>query len=162
MLAAGYGVEHTTLGRYFARPEVANEIREAKKGLLAEQRAVVDRRAAERRLEREVRRKAKEQAAREREDERRAAAAVAQRSSRRRRPRNGYEAWLDERDARVPATRRDLWSRSDEIAAGVVAEGGGIEAVIAATGSRTLENVVSTIDPAIVKQAYDNDLLAEA
>lgn len=72
-----------------------------------------------------------------------------------------YEAWLDERDARVPLTRRELWSRGDEIAAGVVADGGGIEAVIEATGSRTLDNVVSTIDPEIVKQAYDNDLLAE-
>lgn len=161
-LAVDYEVEHTTLGRYFARPEVTKEVREAKRVRLAEERAVTDRRAEERRLEREVRREAREQGARERKYERHAAAAAAQRSSRRR-PRTEYEAWLDERDARVPLTRRDLWSRGDEIAAAaVVAEGGGIDAVIAATGSRTVENVVSTIDPALVKQAYDNDLLAEA
>jgi hypothetical protein len=160
-LAVDYEVEHTTLGRYFARPEVAKEVSEAKRVRLAEERAVADRRAEERRLEQEVRREAREQGVRERKYERHVAAAAAQRSSRRR-PRTEYEAWLDERDARLPLTRRDLWSRGDEIAAAVVAEGGGIEAVIAATGSRTLENVVSTIDPALVKQAYDNDLLAGA
>jgi hypothetical protein len=31
--------------------------------------------------------------------------------------------------------------------------------VIDATGLRTLENVVGLIDPAIIKQAFDNDLL---
>ena len=131
-----------------------------KRRLAAEERALVDRRVAEHRLEREVRRKAKEQAAREQKSERHAAAIVAEQSARRRPARTPYEAWLDENDARVPLTRRDLWSAADEIAARVVAEGGGIEAVIAATDSRTLENVISTIDPAIVKQAYDNDLLA--
>ena len=37
-----------------------------------------------------------------------------------RRRRGGeYGAWLDERDARVPLTRADLWSRNDEAAARV-------------------------------------------
>jgi hypothetical protein len=35
-----------------------------------------------------------------------------------------------------------------------------MQAVIEATGGRTLENVVRGIDPAILAQALDNDLLA--
>ena len=38
-LAADYGVAHTTLGRYFARPEVASELRRQARALRAEQRA---------------------------------------------------------------------------------------------------------------------------
>jgi hypothetical protein len=118
---------------------------------------------AERRLERELRRKAKEEAARERADARRASIAVAERSSSLRRPRNPYEAWLDEHDApRRPLTRADLHSPNDEIAAGVVAAGGGMQAVIDATGLRTRDNVVSVIDPSILKQALDNDVLEQA
>jgi hypothetical protein len=108
-----------------------------------------------------VRRKAKEQAAAEREQERHSQAAVVRITSRRL-ARTPYEAWLDERDARRPLTRAELWSTADEIAARVVAEGGGMQAVIEATGFHTLENVVSVIDPAIVTQAYDNDLIARA
>ncbi len=161
-LASDYGVAHTTLLDYFERPEVAREIKQAEKQLRAEQRAVADRRSATRRLEQEVRRKAREQAAREREDARRVRAVVAERTARRRRPRSDYEAWLDERDARRPLTRADLHSQSDEIAARVVAEGGGMQDVIDATGLRTLENAVGSVDPAILKGAYDNDLLRQA
>jgi hypothetical protein len=35
-----------------------------------------------------------------------------------------YEAWLDERDARVPLTRADLHSSADHAAARAVAAGG--------------------------------------
>jgi hypothetical protein len=35
-----------------------------------------------------------------------------------------------------------------------------MEAVIEATGLRTLENVVRLIDPVLLKHAYDNDLLS--
>ena len=66
-LAHDYGVVHTTLVRYFARPEVAKQVTEAVRQLRAEQRVAVERRLAERRLEREVRRNASEQAARERQ-----------------------------------------------------------------------------------------------
>jgi hypothetical protein len=45
------------------------------------------------------------------------------------------------------------------MAAHVVAAGGGMQAVIDSTGLRTLENVVGLIDPAILKQALDNDVL---
>jgi hypothetical protein len=160
-LASDYDVAHTTLVRYFARPEVVKKLKEAATQLRAEERALAARRTADRRLEREVRKKAKQQAATEREQERHSQAAVAGITARRRPARTSYEAWLDERDARRPLTRAELWSTADEIAAGVVADGGGIQAVIDATGFHTIENVVRGIDPAIVTQAYDNDLLAQ-
>jgi hypothetical protein len=158
-LASDYGVAHTTLMDYFERPEVAREIKQAEKQLRAEQRALADLRAAERRLEREVRRMAKEQALREREQARRAKAVMREITSRPRRSRTDHERRLDERDARQPLTRADLYSRNDDIAARVVADGGGVQAVIDATDSRTLNNVKNSIDPAILKRAYDNDLL---
>ena len=117
-LAPAYGVAHTTLGRYFARPEVVRVLR-------AEQRAAAARRAAVRRLEREVRRKARQQTAAERE------------------------------------RRADLHSQSDLTAARSVAAGGGIEAVIEATGVRSRENVLNLIDPAILEQAFQNDAAAK-
>jgi hypothetical protein len=161
-LASDYNVAHTTLGRYCERPEVAKHVRQAAKQLQAEQRAAASRLPAERGLEQEVRRKARETAAAEREDERRVRAVVAERTSRRRRPRSRYEAWLDEHDEGRPLTRADLHSQNDDIAARAVAAGGGMQAVIDATDLRTLENVVGLIDPAILKDAYDNDLLRQA
>jgi hypothetical protein len=158
-LASDYGVAHTTLLDYFERPEVAREVKQAEKQLRAEQRAAADRRAAERRLEREVRRMAKEQAVRERKQARRAKTVVREITSRPRRSRTDHELWLDERDASQPLTRADLHSRNDDIAARVVADGGGVQAVLDATDLRTLENVKNLIDPAILKRAYDNDLL---
>jgi hypothetical protein len=77
-LAAEYGVAHTTLGRYLARPQVARQLRAEAKLVRAERRAARAERAAERKLEREVRRKAKEQAALGRGQARHAAAARAQ------------------------------------------------------------------------------------
>jgi hypothetical protein len=66
-LASDYDVAHTTLGRYFERPEVAKQIKQAAKQLRAE----AARRSAERRrLEREVRRKAREQVVAERKQAR--------------------------------------------------------------------------------------------
>src|SRR5439155_6201861 len=102
------------------------------------------------------------QAAAERDQARRACAALAERASRRLRARSPYEAWLEVREARLPLTRAVLHSQNDEAAARVVAEGGGMQAVIDATGSRTLENVARLIDPAILKQALDNDVLEQA
>src|SRR5712692_6544736 len=81
-LASDYDVAHTTLGRYFQRPEVAKQVKQAAAQLRAEQRAAAARHAAERRLEQEVRRKAKEQAATERKQARGARAAENKRSSR--------------------------------------------------------------------------------
>lgn len=158
-LAADYDVSHTTLSRFFERPEVARELRQARQELRAAKRAVASRRTLERQLEQEMRRKARDEAATEREQAR-VATARAERISRRR-PRSGYEAWLDERDARVPLTRADLHSTHDKTAAQVVAEGGGIQEIIEATDLRTLDNVVGSIDPAILTQAYDNDAIAK-
>jgi hypothetical protein len=157
-LAAEYGVAHTTLGRYFARPEVTRQLREAMQGVRTARGAAAARRAAERRLRWEVQRRATEQAALAREHARRAAAG---RSTRRRRP-SPFEAWLDEHDARLPLTRADLRSRSDELAEGAVAAGSGIEAVIEATGLHTRENVLRSIDPAILVRAFDNEAAAAA
>lgn len=160
-LAADYDVSHTTLSRYFDRPEVAKQLRQAVRQLRAAQRAAEARRVDERRLEQEVRRKAKEVAL-ERERARRALAVSGNPGARRRRARTPYEAWLDEHDARLQLTRADLHSRSDEIAARVVAEGGGMQAVIDATGLRTRENVLRSIDPASLEQALQNDALQQA
>jgi hypothetical protein len=157
-LGSDYDVAHTTLGRYFERPEVKKQLRAAAKQLRTAQRALATRRSVEGRAEQEVRRKAKEQATAEREQAR-AVAAMAERTSRRP-ARTPYEAWLDERDARVPLTRADLHSQHDVAAARVVAEGGGVQAVIDATDLRSLKNVVNLIDPDILSKAYDNDALA--
>jgi hypothetical protein len=54
-LAHGYGVAHTTLGRYFDRPDVKAQLRQVRQQLRAEQRALAGARAAERRLEQEGR-----------------------------------------------------------------------------------------------------------
>jgi hypothetical protein len=161
-LACDYGVAHTTLGRYFARPEVKRQLRQAGRQLRAEQRALAARRSAERRLEQTVRRKATEQTAAERAQARQFRAAFAEWTSRRRPARSNYEAWLDERDApRLPPTRADLHSQHDQTAAAVVSRGGGIQAVIDATDLRTLDNVARLIDPLIVTRAFDNDLLEQ-
>jgi hypothetical protein len=161
-LAGDYGVAHTTLGRYFERADVKAQLRQARQQLRAEQRALVVRRAAERRLEQEVRRKATEQAATEREQARQFRAAWAEYLSRRRAPRSEYEAWVDERRApRPPLSRADRHTTHDQIAARVVSAGGGIEDVIEATDLRTLSNVAG-LDPVIVAQAFDNDLLERA
>ena len=102
-----------------------------------------------------MRRKAKEQAAFERE---RARLAARRASSAGRRPlRSAYAAWLDARDARLPLSRTDLYSTNDHQAARLIAAGGGIEEVLEATGLRTRDNLLRSIDPAILKRALDND-----
>jgi lambda repressor-like predicted transcriptional regulator len=155
-LAADYGVVHTTLSRCFARKDVAAQLRAARRALGAEGRAAKARRVAERQLERTVRRQAKEEVALARSF---SEGGVQPRRARR----SDFEAaWLDDRDARRPLLPQDLRSRSDELAAGAAESGGGIDALIEATGLRTLENLVGNIDPAILVRAYDNDAAARA
>jgi len=161
-LASDYEVAHTTLGRYFERPEVRRQLKEASEQLRAAERVAAARRAAERRQEQEVRRKARKQAAGEREQELRARAALREIASRPRRVRSDHAAWLDERDAREPLTRADRHSWNDETAARVVDAGGGMQDVIEATDLRTRENVLGLIDPEILTRALDNDALAQA
>jgi hypothetical protein len=63
-LAVDYGVAHTTLGRYFRRPEVVGLLREARRGVRVERRALVARRGEQRRLLAQLRRRAQEEAGR--------------------------------------------------------------------------------------------------
>jgi hypothetical protein len=65
-LANDYRVAHTTLGRYFARPDVAKQLNEARRLQRHKDQAARALLANQRRLEREVRTKAKEQVAWER------------------------------------------------------------------------------------------------
>ncbi len=158
-LGREYGVAHTTLVRYFRRPEVVRELRQARRALPAQRRAerqaAAALRAQERRLEQQVRRRAKEEVALVAQQARLLAAAGAS-------PGRGsdYERWLDEQDLRLPVTRADLRSRADEQAAAAVARGGGVEAVIAATGLRTRVNVLRLIEPAVLVRALANDAAA--
>lgn len=151
-LALDYGVAHTTLGRYFERPEVVCQLREAHRELGAEQRALAAQRANERQLEQQVRRRARERAAQAREHARRMAAAGA-------RPHrhSAFEAWLDENDASSSPTDAQQPSINDELAERTVAAGGGVEAVIEATGLRTRENVLRLVDPGVLVRAFAND-----
>jgi hypothetical protein len=149
-LAAEYGVAHTTLGRYFARPDVARELREQARALRAEQQAA-------RREEREVRDQAQAQAALA-QARARQAAAYAQ-LPRRSDPR---AARLDERDRRLPLLRADLRSECDRLAERAVAAGGDLQTVIEATGLRSRDNALQLVDPAILVRAFDNDAAARA
>jgi hypothetical protein len=156
-LAGDYGVAHTTLGRYFARPQVKKELAQARRQLRAEQAA---RTSEWRRLEPEVRGRANEQAALEREEHKRFQLAWAEHRSRWRPPRDQYEALLNEHEApRRPPTRADEHNTFDVIAKRVVATGGGTQAVIDANELSTLKQLVEMIDPAILTQAFANDAL---
>jgi hypothetical protein len=162
-LADDYDVAHTTLGRYFGRPEVKEQLKKMGKKLRAEQRQLAARRAAERRLERHVRRKADEQAAAEAEQARRYRADLASWNSRGRASGSGLAAWLDERDApRLPPTRADRHSTYDKEAERTVTAGGGIQTLLAATELPTLEAAADSIDSEILVQAFDNDALERA
>jgi len=153
-LASDYEVAHTTLGRYFERPEVASELRQAAQRLRAERRSGArNRRCAGGpgcRPRPSASRRAGPAPPWPRSLPADAALAL------------DYEVWLDGHDAFWPLTRADLHSQSDEIAARVVAAGGGMQAVIDATGYHTRENVVRAIDSAILVQALDNDILEQA
>jgi len=65
-LALAYGVSHTTLSRYFARPDVSRQLRQAGRLVRAERRAARARVLAEEKVEREARRLVRRQLASER------------------------------------------------------------------------------------------------
>jgi transcriptional regulator with XRE-family HTH domain len=161
-LAADYGVSHTALSRYFARPEARRQLKQAEQLLRAERQATAACRSAERRLEREVRKKAKQQAALERQQLRQSRAVQARIAARRPAAQGAYADWLDEHDLRRPLTRAELYSPNDDTAARIVSAGGGIEAVVEATGLRSRENVLGVIDPVILVRAFANDAAAPA
>ena len=108
-LARDYDVAHTTLSRYFGRPEVKKQLKQAGMQLRSEQRQLWARRAAERRLEQEVRQRADEQVTTEREQERRYRKDLAD-WSRRRPGGSGDAALLHERDAPWLQLTRDQHS----------------------------------------------------
>jgi lambda repressor-like predicted transcriptional regulator len=150
-LALDYGVAHTTLARYFQRNDVAMELRDAGK---ASRRAARRELAERRRMEPEIRRKAKQEAARTR-----AFSEIDPAPARR----SAKEEWYDERDRARPLLRQDRLSKSDELAARAVDDGGGgIDAVIEVTDLGSFGNIAQRIDPAILVRAYDNDALARA
>ena len=62
-LAHDYGVAHTTLGRYFKRPEVATQLKRAEQLNRAKRRAAEARWRAEEKAEREARRRLRQQQA---------------------------------------------------------------------------------------------------
>jgi hypothetical protein len=186
ILARDYDVSHTTLGRYFKRPQVAIALRRAERLQQADLRAAEADRRAELRAERVAQRRAARQQAAARG---RAAgqppaaprrpeaasrpeavrdsggsarsgsvgpAAAATRSGLPRRA-SPSSAWLDQHDARVPLSRAELGTPADVKAAAAVAAGGGMQAVIEATGLRSEKNVLARIDPAILERARYND-----
>jgi hypothetical protein len=127
-LAVDYGVAHTTLGRYFARPSVANELKAVRRMLRGEQ-AVARRAKAlqdkeERALARKVYREAARQALLERERLDALARALLDDRSHKR-PRSAYEARLNAPDVRQPWIRKDFVTRNDDRAAAAVQAGGG-------------------------------------
>jgi hypothetical protein len=71
-LASVYGVSHTTLSRYFARPDVVRQLRQAGQLVRAERRAARAQVLAGQKVEREARRLVRRQLARERAAPRRA------------------------------------------------------------------------------------------
>jgi hypothetical protein len=147
-LAADYGVSHTTLGRFFARPEARSQLREASRLLRAERKADAAAARNQRRLEQQLRRTAGGQARAERAQARHHRAVAAGIAARRRsRPsaQSGHADLLDEHDLRQPLSRADLYSRNDSTAAAIVAAGGGIEALLEATGLRSRENLFGLI-----------------
>jgi hypothetical protein len=162
-LAADYDVVHTTLCRYFARPEVRKQLKAMVRELRVEQRRLAVRRVAERRVERPVRKRAEEQAVRETKQARLYRAHLAAWNSGRRFRGDGLAAWLDGRDAPSrPPTSSDRHNTYDKEAEEVVVAGGGIQALLAATELPTLQAAADSIDPQLLRQAFDNDALARA
>jgi hypothetical protein len=90
------------------------------------------------------------------------AARIAARRRSRPSARSGHADWLDEHELGQPLSRADLYSWNDSTAAAIVAAGGGIEALLEATGLRSRENLFGLIDPALLVGALDNDAKAKA
>jgi len=160
-LARDYDVAHTTLSRYFVRPEVQKQLKEAGRQLRADQRQLSARRLAERRLEREVRQRAEEQAALERERKHHYRAEHAKWKADR--PAGGTQARL-RHDHYEPELQlaSHLHSTYDQEALQVAAAGGGTQALLAKTELPTLESAADQIDPVILAQIFDNQALERA
>jgi hypothetical protein len=145
-LAREYEVNHTSLVRFFRRPEAALALGEARRRLQKERKA---RQENERRLVRYVQTRA-------RQDQKRDQLLLAWTPPKRLHL-SEEMVRLDANDAPRGLTSRQRYSENDDKAAEVVASGGGAEQVLEATGLRTLENVLRNIDPQIMRAALAND-----
>jgi AraC-like DNA-binding protein len=150
-LASDYGVAHTTLLRFFNRSEAKLELEEADRRLQAEREG---RRAMEQGLQKQARTRARKEAEHDRLLEAWTPPAQPRRSA--------FEISLDERDARVRLGSRDVYSANDDVAAKVVAAGGGVEQIIDATPLRGQKNILHNIDRQILERAFDNDAKSPA
>ena len=135
-LARDYEVVHSTLVRYFRKPEAVVELREARRRLHAERQAG---RASERLRLQEARRLARDEEEFDRELE----------ALGRPQPVRGLHS-------------RDRYSQSDDEAEKVVAAGGGVEQIIDATPLRGRQNILGNIDRQILVRASDNDAKSPA
>jgi hypothetical protein len=142
-LARDYGVAHTALADFFRRPDGVHGLQEALPRLEAERKA----RQAE---ERDLKKKVHERAREDKEHDRRQAAWRP-----RAEPRTEYEAWLYLHDAPAGPTSQG-YSDSDFWAERVVAAGGGLEQVMAATRLSSA-NALRNIDAQIMQRALAND-----
>ena len=145
VLARDYGVVHTTLGDFFRRPDGVLGLEEARRRL---RRARTARKATERELQQDVRKRAQE----DRKHDRRLEC-----WARRRPRRSGIEGWLDEHDAPRGLSSRERFSVNDDLAETVVAGGGGVEQVIDVTGLRTRANALHSVDAQVMRRALAND-----
>jgi hypothetical protein len=144
-LAPDYGVEPSTLSDFFRRSDVKLELREARRRLRADRGA---RRAEERGLRQDVQRRAREEKERDRRLEAGKLPGGSQPSD--------YIDWLNLHKAPRGLTGRQRYSRNDFTAARVVAAGGGLEQVMAAT-RLSRENALRNIDAQIMRRALAND-----
>jgi hypothetical protein len=164
-LADDYQVAHTTLLRWFRRPEVARELPEARRRVAARRKIERAKRARQEQAERAQRARLRQAAKAERALEPKAEQEVKKRAleeAERDRelaawmppePRVDPEhAWLDTHEAPRVLSSGDRYSANSRRAAEVVAAGGGIAEVMEATGLSRL-NVLQTIDAQIVVRA---------
>jgi hypothetical protein len=142
-LAPDYAVEHSTLGDFFRRPDGVLGLQEARLRLEVEHEA----RQAEEDLKRKVQERARADEVHDRRIEEWTPPAE---------PRTEVEARLYRNDAPRGPTSQERYSPNDYRAERVVAAGGGLEQVMAAT-RLSRANALRNIDAQIMQRALAND-----
>ena len=173
------GVDERTIRRWTKLPGFESELAKAR---TRQERERARQRAHQRRADTAGRRRARQHPARERERAKPAPSAELGReeqpAAERKRPpaaarsareggrilssADGEPHSQDEQEAPLLLPRGDLHSGAEHAAARAVLAGGGMQAVIEASGLRSLENVLRLIDPAILARARQNDARAPA
>jgi hypothetical protein len=143
-IAPHYGVEHTTLGDFFRRPDGELGLEEARGRLQAAHKA---RQAREQELKQDVRKRAAE-------DEQHDRGLAAWPPSRW--PDGTIQAWLDERDGPRGMSSRKRFNENYVLAEREVEAGGGLQQVIDAT-HLSVENALRNIDAQLMRRALAND-----